>query len=698
MTSVPTCPDAALVEASLAGNRDAFGHIVSRYQSLICSLAYSATGSLTQSEDLAQETFLAAWKSLADLREPAKLRAWLCGITRNLIHSTLRGQGREPSHWAEPLDHTSDNQSSEPLPLERAISQEETQILWRALEGVPETYRTPLVLYYREHQSIESVAQSLDLTEETVRQRLSRGRKLLHQEVRTFVESALERTSPGKGFTLTVLAAIPVTSTSAKAATVGAVVKGGTLAKVTLSSGALASAAAMMGAVLFSWKTAVDDTRSPAERRLMQRVGWANTGFLVLLLGVGWILLPQLAAHPVLLGIMLASLILASILLFVLTSTYLNRRRLQIASEDGTLESVSPATAAATANRKAFKLIVPSMILVASGLWALPWGERPLRSIVFVAGEIALLGWAYRRFQRLQRGEVSIPKSDAPVLRFLRHPLVLAPAILFGSALLAGLLPFYLTGAPLDLATILRAPGLRLLGWSLLGALLAYAVFALIFVWKGKPFLFADSILEQTYAPFFAQRPLSPEQMARLKELLRDKATRHVPKAIRLLQIKMTPAQRAKLIAEIKSEAAQWDARIRECLGDENTAALLRFETTIPDRTAIRAFSKQAVKTGHALTRAQEDQLLSALSDARSQSSWSTGLSRREPLHGDYAALLSPEILETWSQEEERFDQQFLTIAAQVLDPEQLTHFKTFQASQRQSQIAGYKLAAKMLS
>jgi hypothetical protein len=62
--------DAELVVESLSGNRDAFGQIVARYQSLVCSLAYSATGSLSQSEDLAQETFVAAWKQLADLREP----------------------------------------------------------------------------------------------------------------------------------------------------------------------------------------------------------------------------------------------------------------------------------------------------------------------------------------------------------------------------------------------------------------------------------------------------------------------------------------------------------------------------------------------------------------------------------------------------------------------------------------------------
>jgi hypothetical protein len=48
--------DAELVAACLAGQREAFERIVARYQSLVCSLAYSATGSLGESEDLAQET------------------------------------------------------------------------------------------------------------------------------------------------------------------------------------------------------------------------------------------------------------------------------------------------------------------------------------------------------------------------------------------------------------------------------------------------------------------------------------------------------------------------------------------------------------------------------------------------------------------------------------------------------------------
>jgi RNA polymerase sigma factor (sigma-70 family) len=117
--------DAELVNASLGGNRDAFGQIVTRYQSLICSLAYSATGSLSQSEDLAQEIFVTAWKQLAGLREPEKLRSWLCGIARNLINNFLRCQGREPSHQAETLAEISETHSPEPLPHDHTISNEE---------------------------------------------------------------------------------------------------------------------------------------------------------------------------------------------------------------------------------------------------------------------------------------------------------------------------------------------------------------------------------------------------------------------------------------------------------------------------------------------------------------------------------------------------------------------------------------------
>src|SRR5215471_2461817 len=126
--------DAELVALSLAGDRDAFGRIVTRYQTLLCSLSYSATGCLSQSEDLAQETFVTAWKQLADLRKPEKLRSWLCRISRNLTYDALLRQGREPSHKAESLDEIEESPAPMPLPSECTISREEEAILWRLIE------------------------------------------------------------------------------------------------------------------------------------------------------------------------------------------------------------------------------------------------------------------------------------------------------------------------------------------------------------------------------------------------------------------------------------------------------------------------------------------------------------------------------------------------------------------------------------
>jgi RNA polymerase sigma factor (sigma-70 family) len=241
------CKDAELVAETLGGNRDAFSQIVVRYQSLICSLAYSATGSLGQSEDLAQETFITAWRRLRLLREPAKLRAWLCGIARNRINNTLRREGREPLTASEPLETAHEAPASDPSPPDQAISKEEAAILWRALERIPQLYRDPLVLYYRDHQSIEAVAQDLGLSEDAVKQRLSRGRKVLQEQFLAFVAGALRQTSPGKAFTIGVIAALPLLATTAKAASVGvAVVKGGSAATKTTALGGFIQASSQV--------------------------------------------------------------------------------------------------------------------------------------------------------------------------------------------------------------------------------------------------------------------------------------------------------------------------------------------------------------------------------------------------------------------------------------------------------------------
>jgi len=223
--------DVDLVAESLHGNRDAFRQIVERYQTLICSLAYSAIGNVSQSEDVAQETFITAWKDLPSLRQPDKLRSWLCGIVRNRIQRNLREERREPAHNATPLDETHDSPTYDALPSEQAISREEEAILWRSLEKIPEAYREPLILFYREHQSIASVAAELELSEDAVKQRLSRGRNLLQAEVQAFVQGALRRTAPSQAFSNAVLAVLPLAAGPAATAGLGAGAKGSAAAK-----------------------------------------------------------------------------------------------------------------------------------------------------------------------------------------------------------------------------------------------------------------------------------------------------------------------------------------------------------------------------------------------------------------------------------------------------------------------------------
>ena len=285
--------DAELVAQSLGGNREAFGQIVARYQGLVCSLAYSATGSLTQSEDVAQETFFSAWKDLRLLREPLKLRSWLCRIARNRIVDSLRREGRQPVALSKPLEGADEAPGPDPLPSEQAISQEEEAILWRVLERLPELYREPLILFYREHKSIGRVAADLELSEDAVKQRLLRGRKLLQEQVLAFVEGALERTGPGKAFTLGVVAALPALALPASAATVGtATAKGAAAAKTSLALGSLGAVLGpvigLLGGAFGAWAS-IHHTKSSRERRFMVRMTVLCWGYVGLILsGVVW--------------------------------------------------------------------------------------------------------------------------------------------------------------------------------------------------------------------------------------------------------------------------------------------------------------------------------------------------------------------------------------------------------------------------
>lgn len=193
--------DADLVIASLAGDRDAFGHIVSRYQSLICSLAYSATGSRAPAGTGARNLHYCVETPETICASAINSALGCAGIAP--IVSTIFCAAKAANPCAPPPRW---KKSTTPLRPSRCRTIKPSATRrprsWCSLERIPEIYREPLVLFYREHQSIETVAVNLELTEDTVKQRLSRGRKLLQEQVLAFVEGALERTNPGRAFTL----------------------------------------------------------------------------------------------------------------------------------------------------------------------------------------------------------------------------------------------------------------------------------------------------------------------------------------------------------------------------------------------------------------------------------------------------------------------------------------------------------------
>lgn len=197
-----------LLTACLNGDTTAFEIIVHKYKSLVCAITYSAVGQMEESEELAQQTFVNAWKNLKQLKDFNKFKAWLLSITRNVIRDSFKKHNHDVVSKATPIDNLEEIEAQTPDPSHNLISKEQQAIVFHALQAIPESYRQPLVLFYRQEQSVSQVAEQLDLSEDAVRTRLSRGRKMLKEQVAAMVETTLSSTAPGKIFTIAVMASV----------------------------------------------------------------------------------------------------------------------------------------------------------------------------------------------------------------------------------------------------------------------------------------------------------------------------------------------------------------------------------------------------------------------------------------------------------------------------------------------------------
>ena len=218
-----------LLKASMQGDTVAFETIVKVYQSIICAITYSATGDVGKSEELAQETFLSAWKDLAQLKDLNKFRGWLSSIARNIVRNSFRSQKRDIISKAASIDQVESAGIRDSEPIETAITAEQQAVVRHALEQIPTKYRESLVLFYRQEQSVKEVAEQLELSEEAVKQRLSRGRKLLKEQVAGIVETTIRRTGPSMLFTAAVVAALPAIAPQVACAAIAATAAKGSL-------------------------------------------------------------------------------------------------------------------------------------------------------------------------------------------------------------------------------------------------------------------------------------------------------------------------------------------------------------------------------------------------------------------------------------------------------------------------------------
>jgi len=174
-----------LVRAAQAGDGKAFGEIVRRYQRAIHRVAYGFTRSPADADDLAQETFVRAYRAIGRFRVGEPLYPWLGRIATNLSLSLLRSRRRRPETPLDPLVEAGRQWGVDDDPADRAAASERDEHLRAALSELKAEHQAVLVLRAVEDLSYQEIADVLNVPVGTVMSRLSRARA----ELRARLES-----------------------------------------------------------------------------------------------------------------------------------------------------------------------------------------------------------------------------------------------------------------------------------------------------------------------------------------------------------------------------------------------------------------------------------------------------------------------------------------------------------------------------
>lgn len=193
----PIDSDAWLVERAVAGDQKAFELLVIKYQRRIQRLIGRMVRDVDLVEDIAQETFIRAYRALAQFRGEAQFYTWLYRIAVNTAKKFLMDLKRNPtvsenSFKSDDDDETSyaENElTSSETPDAVLASKEIAQIINAALEALPDELRQAITLREIEGLSYEEISEAMNCPIGTVRSRIFRAREAISQKVKPLLEN-----------------------------------------------------------------------------------------------------------------------------------------------------------------------------------------------------------------------------------------------------------------------------------------------------------------------------------------------------------------------------------------------------------------------------------------------------------------------------------------------------------------------------
>lgn len=177
-----------LVRFAQKGSARAFEKLIEEYQNRVFSYCYRLTGNYENAQDLAQEVFIQAYRSLNSFRREADFGTWLRRITLNKWINSQRKNAIATVSLNEPIaasdgEYVREIAASEEGPVEKIERQEFLELVERALGRLSLEFRQVLVLRDMEEYSYEEIANILGCSPGTVKSRISRGRKYLRAEI-----------------------------------------------------------------------------------------------------------------------------------------------------------------------------------------------------------------------------------------------------------------------------------------------------------------------------------------------------------------------------------------------------------------------------------------------------------------------------------------------------------------------------------